>query len=232
MTEGALLRPGEPGIARLPPWVVFTPYVFHDTCVRMPDTDTDEVLLAAAQRGDVEARDELFARCRPNMVAQACKLLGPTREDEAQDVAQEALTKAARGLDRFKGDSKVSTWIYAITRNACLDWIRTHPPRPGDVPIDDPTVGEATWIPPSTLVGDVVSEATEKGQLGELVKKALATLPKDERTVQLLQTYKGLTNTEIATLLNWPLGTVKTRLRNAKIRMRDAVVQYGLTAEA
>jgi len=232
MTEGALFRPGEPGIARFPPWVVFTPYVFHDTSVRMPETDTDEVLLAAAQRGDREARDELFARCRPNMVAQACKMLGPTREDEAEDVAQAALQKADRGLDRFKGDSKVSTWIYAITRNACLDWRRTHPPRSGDVPIDDPTVGEATWIPPATLVGDVVSEATRRRQLGKLFEKAFATLPKDERTVLLLQTYKDLTNTEIAERLNWPLGTVKTRLRNAKIRMRDAVVQYGLTAEA
>lgn len=198
----------------------------------MPDTDTDEVLLAAAQRGDVEARNELFERCRPNMLAQACKTLGPTREAEAHDVVQDALIKANRGLDRFKGDSKVSTWLYTITRNACLDWIKKHPPRPGDVPIDDPTVGEATWIPPATLVRDVVSEATRCRQLGELFKKASATLPKDERTVLLLQIYKDKTNSEIADLLNWPLGTVKTRLRNAKIRMRDAVVEYGLTAEA
>lgn len=198
----------------------------------MPKTDTDKVLLAAAQRGDSEARGELFKRCQPKMVALACQKLGPAREAEAHEVVQEVFLKAHQRFAQFKGDSEFSTWLYRITFNTSVDVLRKHPRRPDDVEIDDPTVGEATWVPPARLVGEVVSEATRRRQLGELFKKAFATLPKDERTVLLLQTYEELTNHEIAVRLNWPLGTVKTRLRNAKIRMRDAVVQYGLTAEA
>ena len=227
MSAGALLRPVEPGIAGLPPWVVFTPYVFHDTSVRMPDTDTDEVLLAAAQRGDSEARGELFERCRPNMVALACKKLGPTREAEAHELVQDAFGKAHERLDQFKGDSKVSTWLYRITVNTCLDRKRQGPP-PGGREIDGP-VGDG-WDPPAG--SDVDPERrTLDGERAELIRRAFATLPTDERTVLLLQTYKDKTNSEIAHLLNWPLGTVKTRLRNAKIRMRDALRELGLTPE-
>ena len=233
MIEGAPQLPA--GFARtyLPPSVIFAPYASEHRIVRTRMAPrTDDALLEAARHGDLDARGELLERYRQTMFQLACKTVGPHREPDAHDCVQDAFLKASNKLDSFAGDAKFSTWLYRITYNTCLDWLRKHAAHDRNLPIDDPDVPETAWLPPPSLVDDIVTTGTRRRELGAIFTKALGQLHDREKTVLLLQTYEDLSTTEIATRLAWPVGTVKTRLRSAKINMRKFLVHHGLTADA
>ena len=98
-----------------------------------PDRLNDEALVGAAQAGDRAALDALLRRHHDRVVA-ICRQLCRDRSD-ADDAAQEALIAIVRGLDRFDGRSRFSTWAYRVTTNCCMDELRRRRRRPE--PVDD-----------------------------------------------------------------------------------------------
>jgi RNA polymerase sigma-70 factor (ECF subfamily) len=173
-----------------------------------PTNRSDEELVARATAGDLESFNQLVRRWERPIFALAYRTLG--REEDARDVVQDAFLRAYRGLPRFKGEAKFSSWLYRITLNLCRDWIRRERRAP-IVPTPagaDPNAFADEQVSPSVSVEELVG----RRQMSEAVARALAELPEDQRTAILMKEYHGLTFQEIADTLQCPLSTVKTRL--------------------
>jgi RNA polymerase sigma-70 factor (ECF subfamily) len=173
-----------------------------------PTNRSDEELVARATAGDLESFNQLVRRWERPIFALAYRTLG--REEDARDVVQDAFLRAYRGLPRFKGEAKFSSWLYRITLNLCRDWIRRERRAP-IVPTPagaDPNAFADEQVSPTASVEELVG----RRQLSEAVAQAMAELPEDQRTAILMKEYHGLTFQEIADTLQCPLSTVKTRL--------------------
>lgn len=163
-----------------------------------------DALAAAYERYAGAVRTVARARLRP---------LGPDGgSDLADDVVQEAFLKAWRARHRFDPDrGALAPWLYAIARRAAADAVRREQRRPPTAPLGA--------LPPSE--GPTLSDAWEAW----LVRRALAELPHEERTVVHLTHFVGLSHTEVARRTGMPLGTVKTRARHAHRRLADRLAR-------
>jgi RNA polymerase sigma-70 factor (ECF subfamily) len=163
----------------------------------------DLVLRLAA--GDTKALAEFYDRYAGLVNALALRILRDSAD--AEDVVQEVFLQAWRQADRF--DPRRGTpeaWLCTIARTRALDRLRRRVSRR-----EEP----AEAAPAPTQVPRAVE--------GLAVRKALASLSPDQRTALELAYYEGLTQTEIAARLDTPLGTIKTRIRTAMIRLREAL---------
>jgi RNA polymerase sigma-70 factor, ECF subfamily len=127
------------------------------------------------------------------------------------DALQEAYVKAFRALPRFRGDSRVGTWLYRIAYNACLDELkRSH--RVVHLPLEEIPEPAGSWADP----GEAVVRRHDLAQ-------ALAALPPDERAAVLLVDAQGFDYKDAASVLGVPAGTVASRLSRARAALRRAV---------
>jgi RNA polymerase sigma-70 factor (ECF subfamily) len=125
----------------------------------------------------------------------------------ADEVAQEVFLKIFRGLPKFRGDSQLSTWIYRLAVNAALTNVTR---RPRDLPLEEQTT-EPRAVPPPE--GDPALRAR--------MERALAALPAGYRAVIVLHDVEGLNHEEIAEVLGCRVGTSKSQLHKARLRMRE-----------
>lgn len=185
--------------------------------------ETDEELVDRATQGDTDAFNVLVKRWERAIYALAYRVIG--RDEDARDVCQEAFLRAYRGLGRFKGQAKFSSWLYRIALNLCRDWLRKER-RVGFVqPPEDEELGERAVVDP---INDSVEDLLLRRDLGRAVSKAMATLPDEQRIVIVLKEYHGLTFREIADLVGCPLSTVKTRLYQGLAVLRRQLARRGL----
>ena len=170
-----------------------------------PGSEQADVLLRAARRGDPDAFMELLAPERSRLESLACQLLDD-RADVA-DVLQEVYLSAYRALPKYRGDSRLATWLYRITYNACL---RHQARRPETADAD------AEQGPPSP---DHAASVAERLDLAA----ALAELPIEQRALVLMIDRDGFGYRAAAEALSIPLGTVSSRLAAARAKLRDAL---------
>ena len=187
-------------------------------------TLTDEELVTRAKAGDLDSFNQLVSRWERPIYALAYRTLG--REEDARDVVQEAFLRAYRGLKGFKGEAKFSSWLYRITLNLCRDWSRRERRAPiVQVPEGtDPVELADERVQTTESVEDLVA----RREMSAAVAKAMAELPDEQRTAILLKEYHGLTFQEIASMLDCPLSTVKTRLYQGLTVLRKHLSQAGL----
>ena len=178
---------------------------------------TEAELIQKAQQGDQSAFGELIVRNESKIFTLTLRMMG-NRED-AQDLAQEAFLNAWRGLDKFKGDSSFSTWLYRLASNACIDHIRKAKRRQEVMDaqsLDDEEFG-AIQLPDSRY--DPQNEL-ERQELREALEKALQTLPDHQRQVLIMRELSGLSYQEIGDALEMDIGTVKSRISRARLALR------------
>ena len=142
----------------------------------------------------------------------------------AEDVAQEAFISAYRARDRFRGDSKVTTWLYRITSNAALMRLRKEKrgrslTRTGLDDVDIPSWGE-------TPEGSAVTS-----ELGEKILEGIAMLQPDLRAAVVLRYISGLSNTESADSLGITVSSLKSRLHRGRILLRKHMSDYVKSAQ-
>jgi len=176
---------------------------------------TDDALVAGLATGDPDAASAFVRRFQRRVFGLARTIVIDDRA--AEDVAQEAFVRAWRhagSYDPRRGS--VVTWLLTITRNLAIDSVRVRRPLP---------------VEPDSIVGlDQVSDERGLQELAELgddvarLKLALARLPEDQRRAVVLAGLMGYTAREISEIENIPLGTAKTRIRTALIRLRAAMV--------
>ena len=136
---------------------------------------------------------------------------------EAEEAAQDVFIKAYRSLDRFKGNSSFSTWLYRITANHCLDVLRKRNRR-RTVSLDTLVEEEGDKVHRLFSTAPVAATQMENR---DLTGKILSTLPQDYRTILTLREADGLEYQEIAEILNCSLDAVKGRLSRARKQLQE-----------
>jgi RNA polymerase sigma-70 factor (ECF subfamily) len=171
-----------------------------------PD-DVDRGLVERFQNGDRQAFVELMQRHERRVYNVAYRMLG--RVEEARDVTQDAFLSCYRNLDRFRGDSAFTTWLHRIAVNACYDLMRKRVPAASlDEQLSEPA--------PAPDHADQASLAAD-------VQRALLTVPQDYRAVLVLFELHDLSVDQIASTLEIPVGTVKSRLHRGRAALGRAL---------
>jgi RNA polymerase sigma-70 factor (ECF subfamily) len=172
---------------------------------------TDVDLLRSVAGGDEQALSALYDRYRLILFGLIQRILHS--QAEAEDVLQEVFLQVWRRASAFdEARGRPFTWLVTLARSRAIDRLRALGSR-------DRTAQEAARAVPDRL-SDASDDAV-KSEQGEIVRRALAELPEEQRRTLLLAYFEGLTQTEIAERLNAPLGTVKTRMRSGMIKLRE-----------
>ena len=146
-------------------------------------------------------------------------------KDEAEDVTQEVFVKVDKGLEGFKGESRLSTWIYRIATNAARDRLQSRSFREdrGKVrlaePDDEEQVEEGSVCPEEKSL--TAEREAIRNEMNECIREFVDKLPENYRTVIILSELKDLKNQDIADVLGISLDTVKIRLHRARARMKE-----------
>ncbi len=170
---------------------------------------------ARLQLGAAPAFEELVAREKERVFRVALSVLGPGGEAEAEDVAQEAFVRAYRSLPSFRGESRLSTWIYRLAFNLAVDHRRRLGRRREDGDAD-----QAEALPDPSPASDPYRVARQD-ERSRAVRRALEDLPEERRAVLHLHYWMGHTVAEIGELLDLPAGTVKSHLHRARETLRE-----------
>jgi RNA polymerase sigma-70 factor (ECF subfamily) len=178
--------------------------------------DTDQQLVERVQKGDKRAFDLLVIKYQHKIFAIINRYVRD--HSEVQDVAQEAFIKAYRALANFRGDSAFYTWLYRIAINTAKNHLVARNRRP---PASDVEVGDAEFYTGSEALKDVESPERSllRDELQATVDRAIRDLPEDLRTAVTLREMEGLSYEDIATIMDCPVGTVRSRI----FRAREAI---------
>ena len=176
--------------------------------------EEERALVLRAQKGDSAAFEDIVRAHEATVYRLALRQLG-SRED-AEDAAQEVFLKAYTGLNSFRGDSKLSVWLYRITSNVCTDMLRR---RRETVSLSQENEeGEPLQLELPDERFDPVALA-ERKDLREQIGAALNALPPEAREILLLRELGGQSYDEIAAALDLDLGTVKSRIFRARKKL-------------
>jgi RNA polymerase sigma-70 factor (ECF subfamily) len=179
------------------------------------DRASDQVALARMARGEGDAVAELYDRHARPIYSLALRILGDATE--AEDIVQEVFSQAWKQAARYSASrGAVAAWLMTLGRSRAIDRLRAKRARPGDVSTERVAGHLVDAGPPAdSLV--LSSEQVAR------VRAALDELPLLQRAAIELAYYEGLTHAEIADRLEQPLGTVKTRIRLAMVKLRDVL---------
>lgn len=186
----------------------------------------DAELIALCRGGDLSAFDVLVER-HQNRIFNLCYWMLGHRE-EAADATQDAFVRAFRSLPNFRGESTFATWLHRIAVNTSLDAAarRKRAPLPySDVNAGDGDDHESPDIDsapaPGTLADGEPASVALRRERHVAVRAALSRLPEHFRQALVLFEIEGHPYEEIAHMLQLPLGTVKSRINRARLRLRD-----------
>lgn len=186
---------------------------------------TEQELVARAKSGDADAFAQLVEANQNRIYSLALRMVG--NPEDAADLAQEAFLSAWRGLERFQGEAAFSTWLYRLTSNACIDFLRKEKRKraAGSVLYLDDTEEGATLDLPDYDADP--HRQLEQSEVREAIANGLAELSPEHRKVLALREVSGLSYAEIADILGLEEGTVKSRISRARLALRKKLVETG-----
>jgi RNA polymerase sigma-70 factor (ECF subfamily) len=183
----------------------------------------DSDLAARAAAGDGAAFHALVERHRAMVYRLAFQFAG--NHYDAEDIAQEVFIKVYRSLDGFRHDAQVTSWLYRIVMNACIDHRRRQAPA-GSAPFTEDAELRMANTPQESPGPE---EQAYGGQLGEVLAAEIARLPPGQRIVFTMRHHEGLKLGEIANALGLAEGTVKRQLHAAVHRLRARLASVRVT---
>ena len=180
----------------------------------------EKELLLRLQGGD-EAAFESLLRLYEKKIYTLCRRMCGNDED-AQEAAQDAFLSLWRSAKSFRGDASLSTWLYRLATNACIDLLRRNRHIVERVSLDD----EETTL---ELVdaAPLPEQALECKETQKLISEGLAALPEEYRVILLLREAEGLSYAEIAEAMHMELGTVKSRISRGRVLLRNYLSANG-----
>ncbi len=181
-------------------------------------------LVDRAKSGDTDAFSEIVSCYERFVYNTACRVLTASgmSVSEADDIAQDALIKAWRSLSSFRGDCSFSTWLFRVTVNTARDTIRSSTRRPvvsltrQENDDEEPEI----WDVPVTSGDEIPEEAAERRETIEAVRRAVESLPDDQRQAIVLRDIHDLPYSEISAILGVEVGTVKSRINRGRANLK------------
>ncbi len=178
-------------------------------------------LIKQSKAGDIESFERLIVEHQKKVFNIAYRMLGNL--EDANDVAQEALVKAYRGIENFKGKSSFSTWLYAIVNNACIDFIRKNR-KVNMIYLDcEYETEEGTYKIQLNNNEDTPEQLFEKKEVQKLVHESINELGYNHRKVIILRDMEQFSYKEIAEILDCSEGTVKSRISRARTNLKTII---------
>jgi len=176
--------------------------------------------LNKAQNGDVESFAEIFEEFRSTVFAIAYRLVGA---NDAEDIVMETYIKAWKGIPNYNRRSSLTTWLYRITHNTAMDFLRKQKRDQNRVSceydLENPPLeiysGNDQILPSTRL---------EKSEVAELVNEAMAKLDSEHRATLWLRFADGLSYKEIASATGTHIGTVMSRIYNGKKKLKKILL--------
>lgn len=182
-------------------------------------TKAEETRVIQAVLSGEPERYEALVHANEKAIYNLClRMLG--NEQDALDAAQETFLRAWRALDRFRGDSRFSTWLYRLASRICLDILRA---RPAQAPLSLTTEDEDEFSLPDPAPSP--HRKAEQSELRHLVENALHQLPPEHRAIVILRDVNGLSYEEIASVTGLESGTVKSRIHRARRKLASILMQ-------
>jgi len=178
---------------------------------------SDSECVQKLQQGDTDAFELLVRRHQTTIFNLIYRMLGDY--EEAAEIAQEAFLSAYKSIGQFRGEANFSTWLYRIAlnhastrRNSIASWRQRTVPLDGTDPVDDRIVDPAL--------------AVEQREIQHQVQNALNSLRPDDASIILLKDMQDVPYEEMATMLNIPVGTVKSRLHRARQALKAKLAPF------
>lgn len=181
-------------------------------------------IINRVRAGDTDAFESLVLEHQNKVYSLALRMVG--NEEDARDMAQEAFVRAYTSLAGFRGDSKFSVWLYRLTSNICIDFLRSrqrHQTVSLTYDTDDAEGGQLE-IPDERFSPDT---GLERAELRGSVVRGLNSLSPEFRSILLLREIEGLTYEEIGRALDLEEGTVKSRIFRARKKLTEFLLRDG-----
>ena len=182
-------------------------------------------LVQRAKQGDEDSFAALVEQNQGRIYNLALRMTG--NPDDALELSQEAFLNAWKGLGKFQGESSFATWLYRLTSNVCIDFLRREKRRNAlsmTISLDDEEEARQAELPDERFSPHVEAERRERQ---ETLRVGLSTLSAEHRRVLILRELEGLSYGEIAQVLGLEEGTVKSRIARARLALRNYLKKQG-----
>jgi RNA polymerase sigma-70 factor, ECF subfamily len=193
--------------------------------------DGDAALVEGLRREDPEAPELLVETYGDRVYRLALRITGSN--EDAEEVAQDALWTAARKISTFKGEAAFGSWLYRIAANAAYQKLRARKAKAHEIAMDDvlPAFDDAgRHFEPMADWSERVDEQALQGELRRVLGAAIDELPPDYRTALVMHDVEGLSNPDIAEALGISLPAVKSRVHRSRLFVRKQLAEYMKTA--
>ena len=179
------------------------------------ERDQDQALISRIKAGDERAFAELVNQYKGMVLNLVARMSG--KVESAEDLAQEVFVRVWKGIDSFRGDCRLSTWVYRIALNLAIAESKSARSRSQFLDIDDPTVERG----PQFVHDGEDNPYREEVILKEQMLRLLPSMPEKHRTAVVLFYLKQLSYNEISEIMGVPVGTVKSYLFRGKAWLRE-----------
>ncbi len=186
---------------------------------------SDDILIKRFKQGDAEAFGRLYQIYHKRVIAIAYGVV--RNQQDATDLCQDVFIKVYKNIDRFNEKSSFYTWIYRITVNQSIDFIRRRKTAKASEFTDDfqAHFNDASHLMPSPI-GAAPGEAYDNKQLRHQIQLALDKLSPKHREVIVLREIEGLSYQEMSDVIGISIGTVMSRLHHARLKLQKLLMAY------
>jgi RNA polymerase sigma-70 factor (ECF subfamily) len=188
---------------------------------------SDEELMLRYRDGDKAAFETLYERYEKPLFDFIYRMV--MNDSDTENLFQETFHRVVRSRKKYQASAQFKTWLFQIAMNLCRDRMRRMKHR-SHLSLNSPVASQNDGcLELQELISDPapdVAKSVEAGELESLVKGAVASLPEDEHLVVILKEYEGLKFSEIAEIMNCPVGTLKSVNHRAQERLRKILAKY------
>ena len=182
-------------------------------------------LIERCKNGDYSAFEQLVLEHQKKVYNIAFRIVGNI--EDSMDITQEVFIRVYKSISGFSGESKISTWIYKITSNLCLDFLRKHKNLGTNISIDGAYKDENSDL--KLQIEDKALKPDEKVEtllMQDAVRNAINELEISHKTIIILRDINGFSYNEIAEILDCSVGTVKSRISRARKNLKKILNEW------